>query len=62
MELNFAKIEFYAIQQNVKLEFEKIEFQVCHLSLNCIKLDFGEIQFYFELDFEKAKFKKMLHI
>ena len=55
MELNFAKVEFYTIQWNAELEFEKIEFQVWHISLNCIELNFGEIKVYFKLDFEKAK-------
>ena len=55
MKLNFAKVEFYTIQWNAELEFEKIEFQVWHISLNCIELDFGEIEVYFKLDFEKVK-------
>ena len=55
MKLNFAKVEFYTIQWNAELEFEKIEFQVWHISLNCIELNFGEIKVYFKLDFEKAK-------
>ena len=55
MKLNFAKVEFYTIQWNAELEFEKIEFQVWHIPLNCIELDFGEIKVYFKHDFEKAK-------
>ena len=58
MELDFTKVEFYEIQWNVKLKFEKIEFHICHISLNCIELDFGKIKFYFELNFEKVKFQK----
>ena len=57
----FAKVKSYAIQQNIELEFERIKFQVCHISLNCIKLDFIEIEFNFKLDFEKVMFVKMLH-
>ena len=59
VELNFAKV--YEIQYKVELEFQKIEFHICHISLNCIELDFGDINFYFELDFKKIEFQKMLY-
>ena len=51
MELNFAKVEFYAIQKNIELEFEKIEFHICHILLNCIDFNFVKIEYYFELNF-----------
>jgi len=41
--------------KNAELEFEKIEFQVWHILLNCIELDFGKIEVYFKLDFKKVK-------
>ena len=58
MELDFTKVEFYAIQWNRKLGFQKIKFHVRHISPNCIELNFGKIEFYFELDFEKVEFQK----
>ena len=61
MEFNFVKIEFYATQENIELELEKIEFHACHILLNCTDFNFVKIEYCFELDFEKVKFQKRLY-